>query len=54
MKNHLENILKKSLIEFAKDVRNSKWKGRERETVSFFATGFLSNYVKKGTLFFDL
>ncbi|MFH1777571.1 MAG: hypothetical protein ABH952_08465 [Candidatus Omnitrophota bacterium] len=54
MKNHLENILKKSLIEFAKYVRNSNWKGRERETVSFFVTGFLSKYVKKGTLFYDL
>ncbi len=53
MTSELDKIIKKSLTEFSEHVRTSGWRGREREAVSYYVTGFLSKHVMQGTSFYD-
>lgn len=42
---HLDPLLTQSLTAFQSDLKRLNWKGRERETVSLFAFGYLAPYV---------
>lgn len=49
----LEAIIRDSLLDFAREVARSGWRGREREAVSLFAFRFLLPQCRQGTPLFD-
>ena len=53
IKKELENIIKRALDNFLKDIKQKHWAGRENEAINLFVFGHLLKEVKTNSILYD-